>query len=271
MLYGPVIWPAPRTKGSTALGIVTLVSNDPHTVRMLISLGANVNPRFTQGRDKSYVMSAPLATACFGPDGPCNMKHTLRVLLAAGADVNGRCECNGYFNGPPLLAATLLGELEAVRVLLEQPKVDIHATGNGYTGASPVPFATNVSAIDVARGRLWPWADLKPEGTPVVEFDLILDMLMRRLQEECIQLAKLVVDEERGDDTAEDMNAAGQPRGAGNRPHGAGKRTMVSKLKRLVADTQRLQCTGKPFIRELVALGRQTLVTISAAEEGRLE
>ena len=192
------------------------------------------------------------------------MKHTLRILLAAGADVNGRCECNGYFNGPPLLAATLLGELEAVRVFLDQTKVDIHATGNGYTGASPVPFATNVSAIDVARGRLWPWADLMPEGTPVVEFDLILDMLMRRLHEECIRLAKLVVDEEQGDDTAEDMNAAGRPRGAG-------KRTMLFKLKRLVADTQRLQCTGKPFISELAALGRQIMVAISAAEEGRLE
>ena len=224
---------------------------------MLINMGANVSTKFSQTRDKIYVKSTPLSTACRGPGGPLNMTSTLRILLDAGADVNGRCVA--YFDGTPLIAATLLGEPEAVRVSLQHPKVNIFATGTGYIRGGSVPFASRVSAIDIAREKLWPWADRNPGGVPVAEFDLILDMLMRRLHEECVTLAKLVVDPQQGVNAAEDTNSTGRSIG--------GSRTMLTKLKGLKVDTETLQCTGKPFVRELEALGRDILMGFSSANE----
>ena len=190
------------------------------------------------------------------------MTSVLRLLLEAGADVNGRKEIVGLFSGTPLLAATLLGEVDAVRTFLQQPNVDIHATGTCYSWATNVPYATNVSAIDVARGKLRPW-DRTPGEIQLAAFDQVLDMLMQRLHEECVALAKHVVGEQHGVDASQDANVA-------DRPHD-GNRLILSTLRGLKADTERLQCTGKPFVRELAALGREILPLFSAAGAGLLE
>ena len=124
------------------LGVVTRVSNDPRAVRMLICLGANVNTSFTRGRDGNCNMSSPLIAATVGPVGPDRMVRVMRMLLDAGADVNGRCEMVGTLNGTALLAAAFLGEPDAVRVLLERPEVDLHATGVGFRNGAP--FASYV-------------------------------------------------------------------------------------------------------------------------------
>ena len=250
-------------KGATALGVLIIESNNPQIVRTLISLGANVNPRFTRGRDERDVMSTPLVAACLGPAGPLQMTSVLRLLLEAGADVNGRKEIVGLFSGTPLLAATLLGEADAVRIFLQQPNVDIHATGICYSWATNVPYATNVSAIDVARGKLRRWADRNPGGIQLAAFDQVLDMLTQRLHEDCVALAKHVLGEQHGVDAAQDANVA-------DRPHD-GNRLVLSTLWGLKADTERLQCTGKPFVRELAALGREILPLFSAAGAGLLE
>lgn len=250
-------------KGSTALGVLIIESNNPQIVRTLISLGANVNPRFTRGRDERDVMFTPLVAACLGPAGPLQMTSVLRLLLEAGADVNGRVEIVGLFSGTPLLAATLLGEVDAVRTFLQQSNVDIHATGTCYSWATNVPYATvtNVSAIDVARGKLRRWAERTPGEIQLAAFDQVLDMLMQRLHEECVALAKHVV-YEHGVDASQDANVA-------DRPHD-GNRLILSTLRGLKADTEKLQCTGKPFVRELAALGREILPLFSAAGAGLL-
>ena len=42
---------------------------------------------------------------------------------------------------------------------------------------------------------------------------------------------------------------------------------MLTTLKGLKVDTETLQCTGKPFVRELEALGRDILMGFSSANE----
>lgn len=236
------------------LGVVTRVSNDPRAVRMLICLGANVNTRFTRGRDGNYNMSSPLIAATVGPVGPDRMVRVMRMLLDAGADVNGRCEMVGTLNGTALLAAAFLGEPDAVRVLLERPEVDLHATGVGFRNGAP--FASDVSAIDVARRRLWPWVALDPGRLPLMAFRVISEMLMRRLHEDCVALAQHALD-------AEPRPLPPPPTG------GNGGWAMPAALRSLKADVERLQCTGRPHERELAALGRECLYAFFAIEAGR--
>lgn len=246
-------------KGTAALAIAARDLESPQIVSMLISLGAHVQSRFVRNRHNNCIMSSPLSAACMGiHSARSETTKLLHTLLDAGADVNGRCEVPGYFSGTPLIAATLLAEPDAVRVFLQQPKVDIHATGTCFSWSTSVPYATNVSAIDIARGRLWTWAHTHPNEIPVAAFDLILDMLMRKLHEECVALAQLVEDEQLGVDVGDDVNTG---------LHHAGNRRMLAALKGLSADTDRLQCAGKPFVRELAALGRETLQVFSACSE----
>ena len=247
-------------KGTAALGMAARDLESPRQITsMLISLGAHVKSRLVRGRDNSCIMSSPLSAACIGLNSAClDATWVLHTLLDAGADINGRCEIPGYLSVTPLIAATFLAEPDAVRVFLQQPKVDIHATGIFFSRSTSVPYATNVSAIDIARGRLWPWAHTNPNEIPVAAFDLILDMLMRKLHEECVALAQLVEDEQLGVDAGDDVNTG---------LHHAGNRRTLAALKGLSADTDRLQCAGKPFVRELAALGREILQVFSLCPE----
>ena len=68
----------------------------------------------------------------------------MRVLLGLGVDPNERVEVHGFYSATPLMGAAARANVAAVRLLLDQPGIDLHAAG--YTSFTE----GRVSAIDLA-------------------------------------------------------------------------------------------------------------------------
>ena len=108
-------------------------------VRELMRLGASVHRRYALNQRGTGSMVGPLAAAC-----RCESTEILRVLLGLGADPNERVEVHGFYSATPLMGAVARANVAAVRLLLDQPGIDLHAAG--YTSFTE----GRVSAIDLA-------------------------------------------------------------------------------------------------------------------------
>ncbi|MCG8486949.1 MAG: ankyrin repeat domain-containing protein [Chromatiales bacterium] len=106
----------------------------PQVAKLLISRGAYVNASNEEG-------ATPLHSAAFGI---VNSGDLLKILLAKGANVDSG---TGTKIGTPLIHATKYGNLEAVKVLLNNG-ADINARDE--SGNSALHFASLYGRIDVA-------------------------------------------------------------------------------------------------------------------------
>ena len=151
--------------GGTALAVASR-GGHLRSMRMLLDLGAEVNAlsgHACNGRTQNTV--APLVSAVFSRDVMC-----VRMLLDAGAEVNVGSRVQGAFTGPALVAASVIGCVEIVRVLLQEEGIDATAVGSMGLGASVNGLFTSLE-----------FARMNPLNKPVADMSQIAELLEAHL------------------------------------------------------------------------------------------
>jgi hypothetical protein len=121
-----------------ACDVVMGYSLDLATIKLLLSQGARVNLRSNLRKDNPHYheSSTPLHLVCCTADEHWKTSAAALMLLSAGADVNAT-DNNDI---TPLISAAALGNLEAVKVLLDHgANTEYRSTthGTALTAASP--------------------------------------------------------------------------------------------------------------------------------------
>ena len=234
----PVSW-----GGAMATGVAARFGH-VRCLRELIRLGGSVHPRFARDRLGMGVMSQPLSGACVS----LNL-DVLQTLLDAGADAGDRCEIQWCFCGTALLAATLLGFVGGVRLLLQQPGIDVHARGKWPNHEKMMGSPGTFSALDVAiRNPV-----MNSEG----DMEAIRELLRRKI---------------RGDEpeASSRRNAEAVQGAQGQADEDAEhelREIMFTRLRRLKAAAERAECSGDPTaLRMLTELRREILRVFSICE-----
>ncbi len=132
-----------------------LRANDIESIKLLLSLGADVNRRDSTG-------APPLMITLLNPD-----RTLLRLLVESGADVNA--EVPGEWT-TPLMNAVVANDLGAVEFLLE---VGADVNGKNVRGYNPLLLAVELADTTIIRRLLDKGADVNLAGyggtTPLIE------------------------------------------------------------------------------------------------------
>ncbi|MEC8494910.1 MAG: hypothetical protein VXZ39_08305, partial [Planctomycetota bacterium] len=184
-------------------------------LRELIRLGGSVRLRCARDGRGIATVTGVLCGAC----ASLNV-DALGVLLDAGADVNGRDEVEGMFRGTPLHVAVLFGFVGGVRLLLQQPGIDIRATSTFPRSMRAAVGPGAFSALDLAVRNPW--------RNPEEEMVAIRGMLIRAI---C---------------GAPGGNAPAQEEGGEIDPDGR-REALLGGLRRLRGEAERAQSASVPY------------------------